>query len=70
MGFMGYIRSSSRLSWHVYHLVSDVSADAYTQIIGTVANGVSLNAIMSGLVFLAVFWISRQPFRMSGSMSD
>ncbi len=61
MGFMGYIRSSSRLTWHVYHLVSDASTEAFTQILATVANGVSLNVIVSGLVFLVVFWLSRVP---------
>src|SRR4029079_4463810 len=50
MGLMGYIRSGLRQHWHVYGVVRDTSADAFTPTIGFATRVVSVTALPSARV--------------------
>ncbi len=58
MGLMGYIRSGLREDWHVYGIVRDTSAWAYTPTMAYMAK------VISGIVFLFlgsvsfIFWLA------------
>jgi cytochrome bd ubiquinol oxidase subunit I len=58
MGLMGYIRSSIRQHWHVYTVMRDSSADAFTPTIGHAAAIVSLCTILFLGLILFVFWLA------------
>ncbi|MBM3555141.1 MAG: hypothetical protein FJX47_06265 [Alphaproteobacteria bacterium] len=58
MGLMGYIRSSIRQHWHVYTVMRDASADAFTPTIGQAAAVVSACTLLFFALILFVFWLS------------
>lgn len=58
MGLMGYIRSSIRQHWHVYTVMRDGSADAFTLTIGHAAVIVSACTLLFLALILFVFWLS------------
>lgn len=58
MGLMGYIRSSIRQHWHVYTVMRDGSADAFTPTIGHATAMVSVCTLLFLALILFVFWLS------------
>ena len=58
MGLMGYIRSSIRQHWHVYTVMRDGSADAFTPTIGHATAIVSACTLLFRAVILFVCWLS------------
>jgi len=58
MGLMGYIRSSIRQHWHVYTVMRDASADAFTLTIGHASAIVSVCTLIFMALVLFVFWLA------------
>lgn len=58
MGLMGYIRSSIRQHWHVYTVMRDSSADAFTLTIGHATAVVSVCVLLFLMLILFVFWLA------------
>ena len=58
MGLMGYVRSGLRQHWHVYGVIRDHSADAFTPTLGFATQVVSVTVLMFFLLIGFVFWIS------------
>ena len=58
MGLMGYIRSGLRQHWHVYGVVRDTSADAFTPTLGFATIVVSVTVLVFFFLIGFVFWIT------------
>ena len=58
MGLMGYVRSGLRQHWHVYGVVRDNSADAFTPTLGFATQVVSATVLAFFLLIGFVFWIT------------
>ena len=58
MGLMGYVRSGLRQHWHVYGVVRDRSADAFTPTLGFATKVVSVTVLLFFMLIGVVFWIS------------
>jgi cytochrome bd-type quinol oxidase subunit 1 len=58
MGLMGYVRSGLRQHWHVYGVIRDRSADAFTPTLGFATKVVSATVLLFFLLIGIVFWIS------------
>ena len=58
MGLMGYVRSGLRQHWHVYGVIRDQSADAFTPTLGFATQVVSVTVLMFFLLIGVVFWIT------------
>ena len=58
MGLMGYVRSGLRQHWHVYGVIRDRSADAFTPTLGFATKVVSATVLLFFLLIGVVFWIS------------
>jgi cytochrome bd-type quinol oxidase subunit 1 len=58
MGLMGYVRSGLRQHWHVYGVVRDTSADAFTPTLGFATQVVSVTVLLFFLLIGFVFWLS------------
>jgi cytochrome bd ubiquinol oxidase subunit I len=58
MGLMGYVRSGLRQHWHVYGVVRDTSADAFTPTLGFATQVVSVTVLLFFLLIGVVFWIT------------
>jgi hypothetical protein len=58
MGLMGYVRSGLRQHWHVYGVIRDRSADAFTPTLGFATKVVSVTVLLFFLLIGIVFWIS------------
>lgn len=58
MGLMGYVRSGLRLHWHVYGVVRDTSAGAYTPTLGFATQIVSLTVLIFFLFIGFIFWLA------------
>jgi cytochrome bd-type quinol oxidase subunit 1 len=58
MGLMGYVRSGLRQHWHVYGVLRDRSADAFTPTLGFATEVVSVTVLMFFLLIGVVFWIA------------
>src|SRR4026209_2212347 len=58
MGLMGYVRSGLRQHWHVYGVVRDTSADAFTPTLGFATRVVSVTVLAFFLLIGFVFWIT------------
>ncbi len=58
MGLMGYIRSGLRQHWHVYGVIRDRSADAFTPTLGFATKVVSVTVLGFFLLIAFVFWIT------------
>jgi cytochrome bd ubiquinol oxidase subunit I len=58
MGLMGYVRSGLRQHWHVYGVVRDNSADAFTPTLGFATEVVSATVLLFFLLIGVVFWIT------------
>ena len=59
MGLMGYIRSGIRQHWHVYAIMRDNSADAFTPTIGYSAQIVSIGVIIFMAIVIFIFWLNQ-----------
>jgi cytochrome bd-type quinol oxidase subunit 1 len=72
MGLMGYVRSGLRQHWHVYGVVRDNSADAFTPTLGFATEVVSATVLLFFLLIGVVFWITslhdRPDFKRSESL--
>jgi hypothetical protein len=58
MGLMGYVRSGLRQHWHVYGVVRDTSADAFTPTLGFATQVVSATVILFFFLIGFVFWLA------------
>jgi cytochrome bd-type quinol oxidase subunit 1 len=58
MGLMGYVRSGLRQHWHVYGVIRDTSADAFTPTLGFATLVVSVTVLAFFLLIGFVFWIT------------
>ncbi len=58
MGLMGYVRSGLRQHWHVYGVIRDQSADAFTPTLGFATQVVSVTVLLFFLLIGFVFWIT------------
>jgi len=58
MGLMGYVRSGLRQHWHVYGVIRDTSADAFTPTLGFATSVVSVTVLAFFLLIGFVFWIT------------
>ncbi len=58
MGLMGYVRSGLRQHWHVYGVIRDTSADAFTPTLGFATAVVSVTVLVFFLLIGFVFWIT------------
>ena len=58
MGLMGYVRSGLRQHWHVYGVIRDHSADAFTPTLGFATQVVSVTVLIFFLLIGFVFWIT------------
>jgi cytochrome bd ubiquinol oxidase subunit I len=58
MGLMGYVRSGLRQHWHVYGVIRDQSADAFTPTLGFATQVVSATVLLFFLLIGFVFWIT------------
>jgi cytochrome bd ubiquinol oxidase subunit I len=58
MGLMGYVRSGLRQHWHVYGVVRDTSADAFTPTLGFATQVVSVTVLIFFALIGVVFWIT------------
>jgi cytochrome bd-type quinol oxidase subunit 1 len=58
MGLMGYVRSGLRQHWHVYGVVRDTSADAFTPTLGFATQVISVTVLAFFLLIGFVFWIT------------
>jgi cytochrome bd-type quinol oxidase subunit 1 len=58
MGLMGYVRSGLRQHWHVYGVIRDRSADAFTPTLGFATKVVSVTVLLFFLLIAFVFWIT------------
>jgi hypothetical protein len=58
MGLMGYVRSGLRQHWHVYGVIRDNSADAFTPTLGFATQVVSVTVLIFFVLIGFVFWLS------------
>lgn len=58
MGLMGFIRSAIRQHWHVYGVMRDASAEAFTPSIAYAAKVVSIGTIIFMSIIVFIFWLS------------
>jgi len=58
MGLMGYVRSGLRQHWHVYGVIRDNSADAFTPTLGYATQVVSVTVLIFFTLIGFVFWLS------------
>ncbi len=58
MGLMGYVRSGLRQHWHVYGVIRDNSADAFTPTLGFATRVISVTVLAFFLLIGFVFWIT------------
>jgi cytochrome bd-type quinol oxidase subunit 1 len=58
MGLMGYVRSGLRLHWHVYGIIRDTSADAFTPTLGFATQVVSATVLLFFALIGFVFWLA------------
>jgi hypothetical protein len=58
MGLMGYVRSGLRQHWHVYGVIRDTSADAFTPTLGFATQVVSVTVLGFFVLIGFVFWIT------------
>ena len=58
MGLMGYVRSGLRQHWHVYGVIRDTSADAFTPTLGFATQVVSVTVLLFFVLIGFVFWLT------------
>ncbi|HEY4706685.1 MAG TPA: cytochrome ubiquinol oxidase subunit I [Thermodesulfobacteriota bacterium] len=58
MGLMGFVRSAIRQHWHVYGVMRDASAEAFTPSIAYAAKVVSIGTIIFMSIIVFIFWLS------------
>ncbi len=58
MGLMGFVRSAIRQHWHVYSIMKDNSAQAFTPSIAYAAKVVSVGTIMFMAIVVFIFWLN------------
>ncbi|MBE7415346.1 MAG: cytochrome ubiquinol oxidase subunit I [Deltaproteobacteria bacterium] len=57
MGLMGFVRSAIRQHWHVYSIMKDASAEAFTPSIAYAAKVVSTGTIVFLAIVVFIFWL-------------
>ncbi|NIV03963.1 MAG: hypothetical protein GWN59_04955 [Calditrichae bacterium] len=58
MGLMGYVRAGLRQHWHVYGVMEDTSAQAFTPTLGFASGVVSITVLIFFTFIAIVFWLS------------
>ncbi len=61
MTLMGYVRSGSRVHFHIYGVMRDTSPYAFTPTVGTAAIIMSSTTFTFCLIVLFIFWVSGLP---------
>jgi cytochrome bd-type quinol oxidase subunit 1 len=61
MTLMGYVRSGSRVHFHIYGVMRDTSPYAFTPTVGAAAIIMSSTTFMFCLIILFIFWVSGLP---------
>jgi len=61
MTLMGYVRSGSRVHFHIYGVMRDTSPYAYTPSVGTAAIIMASTTFMFFLMALFIFWVASLP---------
>ncbi len=57
MGLMGFVRSAIRQHWHVYSVMKDASAEAFTPSIAYAAKVVSAGTVVFLAIIVFIFWL-------------
>lgn len=57
MGLMGYARSGLRENWHIFGVMPDTSAEAFTPPLGDAVNVISVIMIIFFALVAFIFWI-------------
>jgi cytochrome bd-type quinol oxidase subunit 1 len=58
MTLMGYVRSASRVHFHIYGVMRDASAYAFTPTVGFAASLMALITFIFCLIVLFIFWVA------------
>ncbi len=58
MGLMGYVRSGLKQHWHVFGVIRDTSADAFTPTLGFATQVVSFTVLIFFLLIGFIFWLA------------
>ena len=58
MGLMGYVRAGMRQHWHVYGVMEDTSAAAFTPTLGFASNVISVTVLIFFAFIAIVFWLT------------
>ena len=58
MGLMGYVRSGLKQHWHVYSVIRDQSADAFTPTLGFATKVVLGTVLVFSVLIGLVFWLA------------
>jgi hypothetical protein len=61
MTLMGYVRSASRVHFHIYGVMRDTSPYAFTPTVGAAAIIMASTTFMFCLIILFIFWVSGLP---------
>ena len=69
MGLMGYVRSGLRQHWHVYGVIRDNSAGAYTPTLGFATQVVSVTVLIFFAMIGFIFWLSGLSSKKTSSSS-
>jgi hypothetical protein len=59
MGLMGYARNAIRQHWHIYQVVQDTSADAFSPTLGFAAQVISVCVLLFLGLMAFIFWLGR-----------
>jgi hypothetical protein len=59
MGLMGYARNAIRQHWHIYQVVQDTSAEAFSPPLGYAAQVISICVLLFLALVGFIFWIGR-----------
>ena len=61
MSLMGYARSASRVHWHIYGVMRDTSAYAYSPSLGDASVFMAVNTLIFCLIVSFIFWVASLP---------
>ena len=57
MGLMGYARSGLREAWHIFGVMQDTSADAFTPLLSEAVNMVAIIMVIFFALVGFIFWL-------------
>jgi hypothetical protein len=68
MTLMGYVRSASRVHFHIYGVMRDTSAYAYTPSVGFAATLMATTTFLFCLIVLFIFWVAGLPDKAANKL--